>query len=642
MLAFRLAAFHQMTRPVLGSVSTFSQSSSNSPSITHKQSVAYSTITKKYASLPKLPVPSAETTLKHFLEFSAAIQSPKELEETRKIVSKFAANELPKLQELLEKRASRLSNWLTPWWLDIAYLAARSPLPIVTSPGILMPTLPYKGIEGQIEYAAKISQAATLFHQLIERDELPQDMAGKVPFDMSQYRYLFGTTRVPKEGCDEIIYGSSRQNKPRHAVVMRNGQIFRMDVLDKNYAPLSLAALKQQFAAIVENSKEKAEYPIGVVSSDGRDRWAATYRNLKKNRQNEENLNLIEEGLFVVCLDQGTDPLRGYSEKDEQARQVLHGGGVNNNSGNRWFDKTIQFVIGSNGLCGMTYEHTPAEGPPVAALMDYVCDQITNESFDKDVSGNIGDVEKLEFELTEEDKTRIKKSSSKINAVADDLDLVTYTFKRYGKNFPKSVKISPDSFIQMAFQLAYYRIHSCVGPTYETATLRKFDEGRTENIRSPNTLAAAFVKNMTSKRLSIPQLYESLKAAAESHKTYTVNSMNGNGLDRHLLAWKLLANENGLPTPSILQTSAYEHMAHFQISTSQVPTRHFLMMCFGPSAPDCYGICYNPQETELHFTISTFKSCGSTSSKRFAKELERALNDMNSVCSKALKEQSKL
>ncbi|KJH51291.1 hypothetical protein DICVIV_02494 [Dictyocaulus viviparus] len=118
--------------------------------------------------------------------------------------------------------------------------------------------------------------------------------------------------------------------------------------------------------------------------------------------------------------------------------------------------------------------------------------------------------------------------------------------------------------------------------------------------------------------------------------------MNGSGMDRHLLAWNLLAVENGLPKPSILQTSAYQHMNHFQVSTSQVPTRNHIQLCFGPSAPDCYGICYNPQETELHFAVTSFKSYGSTSSKRFVKELNHALNDMRSVCNKARRTMSKL
>ena len=177
--------------------------------------------------------------------------------------------------------------------------------------------------------------------------------------------------------------------------------------------------------------------------------------------------------------------------------------------------------------------------------------------------------------------------------VVDDIEMIAYSFKRFGKNFPKSVNISPDSFIQMAFQLAFYRIHKAgrwsyrmekmfsVPPTYETATLRKFDEGRTENIRSPNTLAEAFVKKMSRGDVSVAELYESLKAAADSHKKYTVilfslawnkiqvNCMNGAGMDRHILAWRLIASENKLPVPSIAQTNVYKQMTHFQVSTSQ-------------------------------------------------------------------------
>jgi carnitine O-acetyltransferase len=69
-------------------------------------------------------------------------------------------------------------------------------------------------------------------------------------------------------------------------------------------------------------------------------------------------------------------PLAGYTDRDEQALQALQGGGTRKNSANRWFDKTIQFVIGFDGYISTAYEHSPAEGPPVANLMDYICDQL--------------------------------------------------------------------------------------------------------------------------------------------------------------------------------------------------------------------------------------------------------------------------
>lgn len=60
----------------------------------------------------------------------------------------------------------------------------------------------------------------------------------------------------------------------------------------------------------------------------------------------------------------------------------------------------------------------------------------------------------------------------------------------------KSKKIHPDAFVQMVLQLAYYNLHEEFVPTYETATMRAYYNGRTETVRSCSSDAVKFVLAM--------------------------------------------------------------------------------------------------------------------------------------------------
>jgi carnitine O-palmitoyltransferase 1 len=43
-------------------------------------------------------------------------------------------------------------------------------------------------------------------------------------------------------------------------------------------------------------------------------------------------------------------------------------------------------------------------------------------------------------------------------SLLNDVDLRVYMHNAYGKGFMKECRVSPDAFIQMALQLAYYRV----------------------------------------------------------------------------------------------------------------------------------------------------------------------------------------
>ena len=63
--------------------------------------------------------------------------------------------------------------------------------------------------------------------------------------------------------------------------------------------------------------------------------------------------------------------------------------------------------------------------------------------------------------------------------------------------------MSPDAYIQMVIQLAYFKIYGTCTATYETAQTRKFFHGRTETVRTLSNASKKFVSGMEDTNLSV-------------------------------------------------------------------------------------------------------------------------------------------
>lgn len=57
---------------------------------------------------------------------------------------------------------------------------------------------------------------------------------------------------------------------------------------------------------------------------------------------NRESVRSIQKSIFTVCLDAVIPRVSEDMYRSQVAGQMLHGGGSKLNSGNRWFDKTLQ------------------------------------------------------------------------------------------------------------------------------------------------------------------------------------------------------------------------------------------------------------------------------------------------------------
>lgn len=88
------------------------------------------------ASLPKLPVPTLESTCAKYLETVQPLLTPDAYTKTQSSVSSFLASPLAtELQNRLKDRAAQPEtlNWLSDWWNHVAYMGYRDPVVVYVS-----------------------------------------------------------------------------------------------------------------------------------------------------------------------------------------------------------------------------------------------------------------------------------------------------------------------------------------------------------------------------------------------------------------------------------------------------------------------------------------------------------------------------
>ncbi|KAK7889080.1 hypothetical protein WMY93_024640 [Mugilogobius chulae] len=528
-------------------------------------------------SLPRLPVPKLEDTIRRYLAAQRPLLDDDQFRNTEKIAEDFKNGVGKQLHEELvvkdknNKHTSYISVQTTPFspWFDM-YLSARDSVVLNFNPFMSFNPDPKPEYNDQLIRATNMVCSAVRFMKTLRAGILEPEiqkahplgsllvswygayMVNAYPLDMSQYFRLFNSTRLPKQGRDELF----TDEKGKHLLVMRKGNLYAFDIIDRDGNLVKPSEIHSHLNYILSDETPAPTSPIGVLTSENRDVWAGLREKLIANG-NKGLLQTIDSALFCLCLDD-----EAMKDHIHTSHNMLHGDGLN-----RWYDKSFSIIVAKDGNAAINFEHSWGDG--VAVL------RFQNENFDAAVS-------KLTIDAME--------------------------FKKGGKEQLKKSKLSPDAIAQLAFQMGFLRQYGQTVATYESCSTAAFKHGRTETIR-PATVhtkrcSHAFV-NEPGKH-SVEELKAMLNECSKYHGQLTKEAAMGQGFDRHLFAMRYLANTKGSALHGLYTDPAYSSINHNILSTSTLTSPAVSLGGFAPVVPDGFGVGYGVHDDWIGCNVSTY------------------------------------
>ncbi|KAI3381841.1 hypothetical protein SNEBB_003582 [Seison nebaliae] len=633
---------------------------------------------KKYESGMVQPLPSLDHTFKQYIDNITPLLTENELAYSKSCVKDFLKENGygRKFQKIIEEiHEKKKTSWSLDAWLNEMYFDVDLPVIINSSACTVIPKKLHLSTDDWLSYSAKIILSIIHFRYLLLSGQIPQEKScthnATSHYCMNQYRSLFNVHRHPGINRDYHVI-KKMENDTLKFMVSYKSQLFIItipmgDYLKKFKENINTAeeflnifntlksivdgnCLNQN---IYENLTSDENFclfnSINILTTNSRREWGAQLLTIRRYvSDNEDNIKHIESAEFLLCLD---DCQSCYKDLTEQsmAHQIFHGGGSRQFTSNRYWDTTLQIVSGKSGVSGVIVQHSACEGVVTNRLLEFILKGINNYKDIKLSKTTRYNIRPIIWKLPSTLTRWLSNAENKVDKSINNIDLYINRFHVFGKRSIKLMKTSPDAFIQIAMQLAYYQLHGHFTATYESASLRQFQYGRVDNIRachpesqqfvlaaSKNNLISNLINNMlfgrTNKNITVEyeQLQNLLRSALGKQIEIIKLNVNGMGMDLHLTTLKEMNKkyaENGeLDLCEIFRDKAYDVIQNFRLTTSQLTTNDAnIFGYYGPVKVDGYGCSYNIQDEEILFVVTTFKECGETDCKLFAWELYKSL-----------------
>ncbi|HEX2298600.1 MAG TPA: choline/carnitine O-acyltransferase, partial [Pseudonocardiaceae bacterium] len=447
--------------------------------------------------LPRVPLPDLESSCERFLTWCAPLLTPDQLEQTRAAVEEFLAPGSPArvLHAALERYDAEpgVHSWLDTFW-PYRYLGRRDRIALNANFFFLFRNGGRRsnrsdGSEDpQVARAAQLVAAAVDFKLRLDDERIPPAFQRGTPLSMEQHKFLFSETRIPGTEQDTVRAPYSEQrpgpSRARHIVVFVGGRMVRVDVLAPDGRPYPPAEIDAALRAAKEAAAAAGPAEsVGHLTTMARAEWAQRRTQLLAlDPANADGLETVEEALLCLCLDT-------LAPRDDlqACDHLLHG-----DSANRWFDKSLSLIVFADGTAGLNVEHCGLDGTTMLSFVDDILSRSAQDLCGPFATGRAA-VELVEFVLDDDLRAAVRAAAESFAQYAADTATTRVSFRDFGSDRAKKLGMSPDAFVQMAYQLAHLRAKGHLGATYESIATRQFRHGRTEAMRVVTPEIAEFV-----------------------------------------------------------------------------------------------------------------------------------------------------
>lgn len=229
--------------------------------------------------------------------------------------------------------------------------------------------------------------------------------------------------------------------------------------------PVPCQTIFHQLQGILADKTPPLPHSLGYLTALNRDKWAELRKEVELH--NSDELSAIDSALFVLCLDD-SEP----TAPDTFSYIMLHNYGANRCGIEcpligyivltqvnvpffvlRWFDKSLQLIVTKGGHAAINFEHSWGDGVAVLRMLEELYKD-KKHYFESD-NPTMEGVVRLNLKLSPSVKDAIEEAKKGVEERCQSLTVNTLQYQKYGKNFIKKSKLSPDAILQLAIQVGY-------------------------------------------------------------------------------------------------------------------------------------------------------------------------------------------